>query len=135
MHPFLSRLGGAWLAVSGIVAGVDTYQGLPCAPGINLRVSSHEDSARLANAALAIPEGAINGVLYNFTQAIGAGSGQCGAENYTHRIGNGLADLFNMNGIKTVYFLNQAILGVGGAAIGGIVADEVQVFSGRPRPS
>jgi hypothetical protein len=135
MHPFLSRVGGAWLAVSGIVAGVDTYQGLPCAPGINLHVSSSTDGSTLVNALLAVPEGAINGVLYNFTQAIGANGGQCGADNYTHRIGNGLADQFNMNGIKTIYYLNQAVLGMGGAAIGGIVAEEVQVFSARPRPS
>ena len=124
------------MLVTSIVAGVDTYQGMNCARRtggyIDFAPASRDpDFNRIKDAVIAVPYGVVRGVIYNFGQAIGA-EGTCSNGSYALKFGNALSGLFNSNAPRTIYLLNQAILGAPGAAFGGVVAEEFHVFGQPP---
>lgn len=123
------------MLVTSIVAGVDTYQGMNCAGRTGGYIQpfpgGDAQDQRIANAVIAIPYGLVRGAIYNFGQSLNM-EGSCGAGSYTVRFADGISGLFNHSAPGTVYRLNQAILGVGGAIIGGIIAEEMHVFRVPP---
>lgn len=128
----LYRLGACWMAVTGIVAGVDTYSGMQCArrTGGYIRVlpaNATPAAQDIAAFALAIPYGAVRGVIYNFSQAVG-GEGACGHGGYTAQFAGQLGTLFKSEAVSAAYRFNQSVLGFGGAIAGGIIAEEMPIL-------
>lgn len=135
LYGFLRRVGGAWMLLTSIVGGIDAYNGLNCTRRVGGYIrpfpADSTEKQQIIDAAIAVPYGLIRGPLYNFGQSLNM-EGACGAESYTMRFGTGLANLFNSNGMRVFYLINQGVLGTGGAMIGGLIAEEVHVFSRPP---
>lgn len=135
MHPLASRLLSAWATVAFIVGGVDAYNGLECTgrTGDYFRPVPTRDSGVqfVSDAVMAIPYGIGRGVLYNVEQSLGT-EGRCGAASYTNQFAGGISRLFGTSVAGKVYAGSQALFGIPGAAIGGVVAEEVHTFRRIP---